>query len=180
MGAKAFVNTFLLGIIGFSIFAQEPDAVITWDSNRPLTWNDFKGPIPPDDVAAATTASGITYRYSANLMHHEVALSFEVEAHFYPDQSWYKPTLCDDHVLGHEQLHFDITELFARKMKRKLQQTTFSDNVKSEIQKIYREIIRELKDWQEQYDWETNFSREKEAQRLWNQKIKALLQQFPK
>ncbi|MEP3571107.1 MAG: DUF922 domain-containing protein, partial [Flavobacteriaceae bacterium] len=98
-------------------------------------------------------------------------LDFEVNAYFYPNESWYKPKICDDIILSHEQLHFDISELFARKMRAKLKRTSFSDNVKAEIRKIYRETLKELKDFQELYDWETNFSRNTEKQLEWNKKI---------
>lgn len=142
-----------------------------WDANTKLTWKDFKGNIPPDVVPAATTASGISYRYSANLLHHEVRLDFEVNAFFYPNESWYKPEICNDFILAHEQLHFDIAELFARKMRKRLDETSFSDNVKAEIKKIYKEILKELADFQELYDWETNFSRNREQQLRWNKEI---------
>ena len=94
-----------------------------------------------------------------------------MNAYFYPNESWYKPDICDDFILGHEQLHFDISELFARKMRRKLRRTSFSDNVKAEIRKIYKDILKELKDYQELYDWETDFSRNREKQLEWNKKI---------
>ncbi|WP_235915055.1 DUF922 domain-containing protein [Flagellimonas ochracea] len=136
-----------------------------------LTWHDFKGKVPPAAVSAATTASGISYSYTANLIHHEVHLDFEVNAHFYPNESWYKPEQCNDLTLSHEQLHFDIAELFARQMRNKLESTSFSDNVKAEIRKIYRETLEELQKYQEFYDWETDFSRNRGRQLEWNEKV---------
>lgn len=150
-----------------------------WDASRKLTWSDFKGPVPPDAVPAATTASGISYEYSANLIHHEVKLDFKVTAFFYPNESWYKPEVCDAHILQHEQLHFDISEVFARRMRIKLRNTSFTENVKSEIRKIYRETLKELEDLQDKYDWETNFSRNPEAQARWNAQIKEALERLP-
>nr|WP_298927732.1 DUF922 domain-containing protein [uncultured Allomuricauda sp.] len=152
-------------------YAQEIEEGILWDSGKRLTWSDFRGKIPPAAVPAATTASGISYKYSANLIHHEVELDFEVNAFFYPNESWYKPEICDDLILSHEQLHFDISELFARKMRDKLKRTSFSDNVKAEIRKIYKEILKELEDFQDLYDWETSFSRNAEKQLEWNKRI---------
>ena len=103
-------------------------------------------------------------------------MDFEVNAYFYPTESWYNPLLADDSVLAHEQLHFDITELFTRIMKKRLELISFSDNVKTEIQEIYLEILKDLADFQEKYDWETNFSRNKEAQLRWNKEIEMALQ----
>ena len=160
---------------GFLCFSQKIEESIIWNANEKLVWANFKGKIPPSAASAAITASGISYKYSANLLHHEVKLDFEVTAFFYPNESWYKPTLCDDHVLSHEQLHFDIAELFARKMRKRLNETSFSDNVKAEVKDIYKEILKELADFQHLYDWETNFSRNKEKQLLWNKKIAKIL-----
>lgn len=158
-------------LFSFLGFAQEIEEGILWDENRRLTWADFRGKVPPAAVPAATTASGISYRYSANLIHHEVELDFEVSAFFYPNESWYKPEVCDDLILSHEQLHFDIAELFARKMRDKLNRTSFSDNVKEEIRDIYADILKELEEFQDLYDWETSFSRNAEKQLEWNEKI---------
>ena len=174
MGKISAIGCFLF--LGFLGFGQEIEEGVLWDSNLRLTWADFKGKVPPAAVPAATTASGISYTYSANLMHHEVILDYEVNAYFYPNESWYKPSVCDANTLSHEQLHFDISELFARKMRNRLDRTSFSDDVKAEIRKIYKDILQELQDFQDQYDWETNFSRNKEKQAEWNQKIAKALQ----
>ncbi|MEM8928012.1 MAG: DUF922 domain-containing protein [Bacteroidota bacterium] len=161
-------------------FGQEIVESFAWDASRKLAWADFRGPIPPDAVPAATTASGISYEYSANLIHHEVKLDFKVTAFFYPNESWYKPEVCDEHILQHEQLHFDISEVFARRMRMKLRNTSFTANVKSEIRKIYRETLEALEEFQDKYDWETNFSRNPEAQARWNTQIKEALERLPK
>lgn len=157
--------------LGFLGFGQEIEEGILWSPEKRLTWTDFKGKIPPAAVPAATTASGISYSYTANLIYHEVELDFEVNAYFYPNESWYKPKVCDEITLSHEQLHFDIAELFARKMRNKLERTSFSDNVKEEIRKIYQETLKDLQEYQDLYDWETDFSRNRGKQLEWNDKI---------
>lgn len=171
----AIACTFFIGFLGFG---QEIEEGVLWDANKRLKWSDFKGKVPPAAEPAATTASGISYKYSANLIHHEVKLDFEVNAYFYPNESWYKPEICDDLILSHEQLHFDISELFARKMREKLRRTSFSDNVKQEIREIYRDILKELEDFQDQYDWETGFSRNEKKQLEWNRKIAEALNNY--
>ncbi len=168
---KRIIISIVFTLFGLISFSQEIEESYVWDSKTKLTWNDFKGVIPPDSAPAATTASGISYKYSANLLHHEVQLDFEVTAFFYPNESWYKPSVCNDLILSHEQLHFDISELFARKMRKRLNETSFSDNVKSEIRAIYKETLKELSDFQDRYDWETSFSRNREQQLRWNAQI---------
>lgn len=163
---------------GLHSFSQQIQESYVWSSQTRLTWKDFKGTIPPDASAAATTASGISYKYSANLLHHEVKIDAEVTAFFYPNESWYKPNECNDHILSHEQLHFDIAELFARKMRNRLNNTSFSDNVKAEIRDIYQETLQELSDLQEKYDWETDFSRNREGQLRWKSQIAEALEKI--
>jgi len=164
-------------LLGFFGFSQEIEEGVLWNDSLRLTWSDFKGKVPPAAVPAATTASGISYSYSANLLHHEVKLDYKVNAYFYPNESWYKPEVCTENTLEHEQLHFDIAELYARKMRNQLERTSFSDDVKAEVRKIYQDILRELQDFQDQYDWETNFSRNREKQIEWNHKIAKALKE---
>ena len=164
---------------GSFVFGQEIVESIPWEATRKLSWDDFKGSVPPDAEPTATTASGISYEYSANLIHYEVKLDFKVTAYFYPNESWYKPNICDAHILQHEQLHFDISEVFARRMRIKLRNTSFTENVKSEIRAIYKETLKELEELQDKYDWETNFSRNPEAQERWNAQIKEALERLP-
>ncbi len=173
MGRIAIIACVLL--LGFLGWGQEIEEGVLWSKEFRLTWADFRGKVPPAAVPAATTASGISYTYTANLIHHEVHLDFEVNAYFYPKESWYKPDQCDEITLSHEQLHFDISELFARQMRNRLRDTSFSDNVKAEIRKIYKETLEELQKFQELYDWETDFSRNRAKQLEWNQKIDSLL-----
>ncbi|MGB5507543.1 DUF922 domain-containing protein, partial [Robiginitalea sp.] len=87
------------------------------------------------------------------------------------EKSWYHPELSNAGVLMHEQLHFDITELYARKMRKILSERTFSGNVRGDVRQIFSKINRELKAFQDRYDLETDFSRNREAQQQWNKRI---------
>jgi len=49
--------------------------------------------------------------------------------------------------------------------------TRFSRNARAEVKEIYQQILKELGEFQSRYDQETNFSRDKEMQLLWNRKI---------
>ncbi len=159
----------------FCAFSQEYDT-IPWTKERKLIWKDFKGKPKRGFKAAAITASGITYSFSSLARGNEVEVDFKVNAYFYPDQSWYDAENCDDVILGHEQLHFDISELYARKLRKRLNELTFSLNIKKEVRVIYNDILNELDDFQERYDWETNFSRDIEKQLEWNKKVAELLE----
>ncbi|MDF4204814.1 DUF922 domain-containing protein [Maribacter sp. SA7] len=150
---------------------------MSWKPDFRFTWNDFKGDAPITSRAAATTASGITYRFSTFYENNELQVDYKVFAYFYPTKSWYKPKLCNDVTLLHEQLHFDITELYARKLRKQLSETKFTKNVKEEIRKIYKATIRQLNDFQNKYDSETNYSRNLVVQKRWVEEIAEALKE---
>lgn len=164
---------FLLALLSISnVQSQE---VVSWEPDFRFSWNDFKGAAPINSRAAATTASGITYRFSTYYENNELQIDYKVFAYFYPIKSWYKPALCNDITLLHEQLHFDITELYARKLRKKLAEEKFTKNVKEEIRKIYKATIRQLNDFQNKYDSETNYSRNLPVQERWVKEIEEAL-----
>ena len=150
--------------------SQDADA-IPWEAGRKLSWADFKGAPPAAKRVAATTASGISYSYQTQGTPGQYHLDYEVTAYFYPYKSWYHRELCDSVVLSHEQLHFDITELFARRMRSLLEREDFGPDVKAEVRRIFKRLNRELSEFQDRYDRETDFSRDREAQERWNAEI---------
>lgn len=148
---------------------------VVWKPDINLFWKDFKGEVPKGSGAAATTASGISYQFSTYHEKGEMKLDHDVYAFFYPTESWYKPEICNDVTLSHERLHFDISELFARKMDKEIAQSTFTKNVKQEVRAIYKKTLRELNKFQNQYDLETDYSRNVPQQKRWITKIQKAL-----
>ena len=83
----------ILGLLSFQ--PTQDDETISWKANERLSWNDFRGGVPHNARAAATTASGITYRFSTSGTRDYIEVDFQVDTYFYPDKSWYQPELCD-------------------------------------------------------------------------------------
>jgi len=156
------------------LFAQEEEAIL-WNSGQRLSWANFKAEPPKNTEIAATTASGLSYQFSTTEENGKYELDYIVSTFFYPNRSWYQANICDEVILSHEQLHFDISELYARKMRKIMDNTTFTKNVKAEVKAIYRQINKELAEFQQVYDRETNYSRNIEQQLSWNKKIKEAL-----
>ena len=148
---------------------------VPWSANFRLRWKDFKGDVPKGAWAAATTASGIGYSFSTHFKNRKMIVDYEVNSYFYPTRSWYQPDLCNEVTLGHEQIHFDITELFSRKMNEEISNTKFTNNIKEEVRAIYKRTLMALDSFQKEYDKQTNFSRNIEKQKLWQIQISALL-----
>ncbi|WP_142783655.1 DUF922 domain-containing protein [Changchengzhania lutea] len=154
--------------IGFFLFFQKDEPVITWSESYKLSWSDFRAAPDNKTSAVATTASGITLGSSIRQTDTEViSYTATVKAHFYPDKSWYKSQLANAHVLGHEQLHYDITELFARRLRQRISKLEVSNAIKNDLRSLHLKINDDLAHMQDTYDTETNYSRNVEQQTAW-------------
>jgi len=153
------------------LFFQEEET-ITWYKNLKLEWSDFKGEPKPVGNAVATTASGVSFGFSATKSSSGLEdYSFQITSHFYPDKSWKVSEALSDVVLNHERLHFDITELYARKFRQRITNFKFTNAINNEMQSIHNAIIKELGELQNKYDAETNHSLNIEQQLAWQKFI---------
>ena len=168
--------------IGFCVlFITNNEVTIPWSESYKLTWSDFKGPVKNNTDAVATTASGITFSYSVKRNSKQVvSFKTKISAHFYPEKSWYKPEHVDRHILFHEQYHFNLTELHARKFRQQVAQLNVSQNISSILDEIHKQINIELSNMQQQYDNETNYSRNFEEQARWQDYIDSELKRLSK
>lgn len=138
-----------------------------WSASRLLTWNDFRGSPNPVSDFVATTNSGMSFTYSYSIRNGKREISFEVKSYFYPNSSWYLKEDASPYILKHEQTHFDISELLARKLRKRLDAATFSDNLKPEIEAIYRQVEEERKEMQDAFDKESDHSKNKTGEAKW-------------
>jgi hypothetical protein len=140
---------------------------IEWSSAKRLTWDDYlaKPPITTDAAAITSTALGVEYSLKNN------TLAYTITCRFSKTNSWGRHKT--DYILQHEQGHFDITELFARKLAKELKEYKFSSrNYQEDLSKIYKKVMDEKEKYQNKYDKETDFSRNKGEQAEWLQKIR--------
>ena len=157
------------------------EETMIWQEDQKLTWEDFKGQPNPNSDAVALTASGLTFGYSVKTSGRKiVGYTSSVEAHFYPDKSWYLRGKADDYILGHEQLHFDITELYARKFRQQLERLVVNQNIRIQMNQIHEAINEALTKTQKTYDEQTKHSINVDAQKYWNNYIKEELKKLEK
>jgi len=95
------------------------DHAFPWSATRPLTWSDFQGRPPAGGPEGAKTA----YSLSSIWKCRGQTFEFRVVAAFRPRQSWVKAAVLKDSlqrrtILAHEQTHFDLAEVQARKMRQ--------------------------------------------------------------
>ncbi|WP_248411892.1 DUF922 domain-containing protein [Psychroserpens algicola] len=156
--------------------APNNEVTIQWNESKKLTWSDFKGPVERGSDAVAVTASGITFSFSVQ-QSNDTFVSFEAhaDAHFYPEKSWYLKDKGDDHILAHEQLHFDITELHVRKLRYEISKLRISQNIKTELRHAHEQANIQLAKMQNAYDTQSENSMNKEQQAIWSAFVKAEL-----
>ena len=125
---------------------------ISWHPNRPLKISNFRGDINKRPFQAATY-SLIRYFASVNPINGKAKI--RVESLFDCDLSYFKNSDRDSFILAHEQLHFDITEIHARKFKKKiLKETKNYNEFSAKHESMFLEIQKELSIKQDEYDSE--------------------------
>ncbi len=170
----------ILVLMSFLGLVSPPDERIKWSEERRLKWSDFKAEANYEVPWAATTSSGMTHEFSGNIKGDEVTYDSKVKCFFYPQNSWYKKELATDNLLLHEQLHFDIAELHARKLRKRIAYKTFTKNLRKEMQALYELTNGEMKRMQQAYDEATNYSLNKEVQLKWKAQIAGELKRLEK
>ena len=141
---------------------------ISWDSKTKLTWDDFQG--TPDDESefASVTDWGITCNYTVS----ENYMEFFVNCFFDKNNSWTKSGSA--YILKHEQGHFDIGEIYARRLRKALATADLNtENAEAKISEIYNSISAECAAEQDRYDAETNHSINEQKQAEWLVRIDA-------
>ncbi len=111
-----------------------------------------------------------------------VSFHIEIVAQFDQAKSWKIEKAESDHLLKHEQVHFDITELYARKLREKILTTRWksSGQVTEELTGIYQANAAALSSSQKLYDRETEHSLVKEEQARWNSSMEDSLKAYSK
>ena len=151
---------------------------IQWDASRQLTWDDFKGKPGGSGSYVASTNSGISFSYSIGTRNGEAFFNYTVKSNFYPNQSWYLPEAASEYILKHEQTHFDISELHARKLRERLSKVEASKEVKNKLDYIYNEIEKERRAMQSAFDKDSDHSKIREEEYRWRAYVAEELERY--
>jgi len=154
--------------------SKSAPSLIQWEGQDQLTWSDFKGKAKNWGSVSALTASAIEYAYECDRGTIEVS----VNAIFIPEESWAKTDAKNEYILSHEQLHFDITEVYARKLRKEIAAKVTSCYDIRKIDGIARKVLDDWKDEQSKYDRETGHSTKKDLQVMWEKKIERDLKTY--
>lgn len=146
---------------------------IAWKAKRKLTWDDFRAKANENDPLHALTATNIDMKAKCE----DGKLKVKVESVFSTGESWTK-TRKSDKLLFHEQLHFDITEIYARRLRKELSSVKNICDKPEQINLITDRVFEEWKKQEDFYDKETNHGLNYAQMDIWAKKIEAELKQL--
>lgn len=114
---------FFIGFISLMSFTFVKDNFILWQENKKLKIQDFKADnkdtVKVNRQQFLGAISAIRIEYSSFQRNKNSVPDFSIKTYFDPNESWM--LLKNDYVLQHEQIHFDLTELYARKMRKSVE-----------------------------------------------------------
>jgi len=178
-----FFLSFLACWLSFNVKADERTATndkdkrFSWSQNKRLSWEDFKGPVDAvaDESAAATCCSiGFKVNNSA-----EGQPELAVYNTFYKDKSWVREDAHIESILAHEQGHFDLCELYTRKLRMRFGSVDLAaPSAKEELMRIYSELNNEYEVCQQAYERETAHGTKLADQKRWQDIIARGLGEF--
>jgi hypothetical protein len=146
---------------------------IPWKTRTLVTWQDFQGQPAPGSDFYAFTHTLLAYSFKSDSKRN---YTIAVTCAFDKTTSWKKPekTLTPK-ILWHEQIHFDISEVFARKMRQSLAVYAAAhkndQQIAPQMNKIFNDLNKECQDYNNRYDQETNHSMNEEQQQVWTKKV---------
>jgi hypothetical protein len=170
---KPFLSFILLSCL-YSFVISDNDSLL-WSKNVKLNWSDFKGTVPANsNGTVANTNYSVNYHPSIS----NDTLFVQVVSLFNYDRSWVIEFRETDILLEHEQRHFDLAEIQARKLRqyifgwdKKIEISTYLSNGNDSINKACDKL-------QDLYDLETEHSKDIEQQNKWSKKIDSLLNAY--
>ena len=144
--------------------------LVEWNDTLQLSIDDYKGPITsPDLNLHISTSCGI---YCIPQITGDTA-SITIIAYIDRNKSWARKKQVTPLLLQHEKGHLDLTEIFARKLKKRiLALKTNKRTFIKDVQQVYDKTWEDLQKQHQAYDKATEFSNIEFAQRTWQNFIK--------
>ncbi|MBX2907844.1 MAG: DUF922 domain-containing protein [Taibaiella sp.] len=178
-----FFLSFLACWLSFNVKADERKFTdgknnrFSWNEHRTLSWGDFKGPAETaSGESAAATCCSIGFK-----VNNSAAGTPELSVYntFYMDRSWVKEDAHMESILAHEQGHFDLCELYTRKLRLRFGSVDLTaQNAKEQLLNIYSELSNEYESCQQAYERETAHGTRAADQQRWQQIIARGLGEF--
>lgn len=169
-----FISLFALSLIAAS-GGEISTELIKWSPDKKLTWNDFQGkPTGKLKETKAVTWTKLKGRPEVFVDR----IEYDYSCYFNKEKSWHAGNFSSP-LLNHEQGHFDIAEVYARKFRKALSQHV---SIKMSatgkfLDSLEMSIENDEKNFTNVYEMETDSSRNTQGQAKWDLKIKMLLEE---
>jgi hypothetical protein len=150
------------------VSGQNSDSLFFFE--RSLTWDDFKAsPDYSDSLHGSIVVVSIVLQSDKKSIW-TGRIKFKSSAVMYPFSSWVKLPYKNDFVLEHEKVHFVIAEICAKKLQVEINKMKITSSTSDDVKRIFDKWYRKMSDMQQQYDAETNGSKNIGKQIEWNLK----------
>jgi hypothetical protein len=165
-----------------------PATCVCWSVNRPLTWADFSSP-PPANASNLVDVAAIhmTIRWSASYAIRNqggstwagTVESLSVLNAMDTARSWVVANRQSAQALSHEQTHFNLNEVYRRKIESALRCQQATGTTAEATQSVLAQRLHQTADalldraaeMQSQYDRETRHGNDAAKQAEWDRKV---------
>jgi hypothetical protein len=180
-----FALIFVAGILSFS--SLNDPRFIEWKQDHKLMWSDFMGNFDSKLFSTGTRSSDrivqqgdSTFTYHTEMdayCYHQISfnsnyfgdtIAFDVKTLFDRTKSWTQTN--STYILNHEQRHFDLAELHARKFRKYLMDSVHSFDPKK-MQSDFQRYSNIMEQDENNYDALTQHSIDVNEQERFNQSI---------
>ncbi|MEQ9009581.1 MAG: hypothetical protein RLP12_17000 [Ekhidna sp.] len=165
----------LIILLPLKMLGQKVDSVIFWTDSYDLTWDDFQGnsdslsfAIESNRLANAASSVGLEFVGVDSMVG-----CYLLKSVFYRNTSWTTDTT--DLLLSHEQVHFHLIELSARRFRKRYLEEYRNCMNEDDLNDLFDLSFKEFTDNSSLYDAQTNYGTVVINQKLWNEKVKTKL-----
>jgi hypothetical protein len=147
-----------------------PNDIVRWTDTTKLSWDDFQGqPIKEAKVGSEILIQSPTYFHKATFLS---PASTTVECYVDKKASWVKKSQAKPQLLFYHQTLFDLYELHARKLRKKLAETNFGiEDPTGVFDSIYQAHTADLSKAVTQYRTESGMGTKNKKIKEWSEKI---------
>lgn len=174
---QRIIFIFAFTLFGILVYAQgdsfDDKKELEWNEFYKLTWHDFQG--QPTPKAAGDAGASVKIIAKPYLVKNKAR--YDVYVVFNRDKSWKRDEA--PQLLAHEQLHFDLAELYARMIRKRIQE--LNDQGVHEVKtlnKAIQQLLEESNNADRQYDIETLHGALDQKQEAWSKRIKQELEEL--
>lgn len=155
------MKCFLIVLIIISAFN---DSHLVWSEGRKIKWNDFEGLVEEGSPSQASISTFIEVErghFSGGFP------KFKVVTMMDKSNSWYKSG-SSNRLLVHEQLHFDIAEIYSRKIRQAVDSLINKEIHDFTIyDSLVVSLLQEESEYNDLYDKQTSHSVNLDEQKRW-------------